>query len=373
MGRATLAVARKELHQILRDLRTLLVVLFVPLFFLWLYGYALNFDVRNVPLAVQDFDLSRASREIVAGFANSGYFDLVETVDTHRDVTTLLDTGRARAVLIVPPGTGERVLSGEPAHVQVLMNGDNANTASTVMAYASAIVRDVAAELGSSGPNGAREPPIVLEPRVWFNPELKSTLFLVPGLVAYIAMITAVVSTALSVVREKERGTMEQIRMAPIGSLSFVLGKTVPYLALSFLSSMGILVVAMLLFDMPMRGSWWLLMLLTALFLLSALGMGLFISTVAVTQQMAFQLALVVSFLPTFILSGFVFPIASMPLVPRLVSYIVPARYYLRALRAVVLKGVGISLVTSQIVALGIFAVAVLVLSAVRLARQHEG
>jgi len=211
---------------------------------------------------------------------------------------------------------------------------------------------------------------VAAEPRVWYNPALRSTLFLVPGLIAYIAMITAVVSTALSIVREKERGTMEQVRMAPLDAASFVAGKTVPYFVVSLVSALGIIVVAMALFGMPMRGSWLLLLVALSLFLVGALGLGLLISSVADTQQVAFQAALLVSFLPTLMLSGFIFPISSMPRFLQLVTYAVPARYFLIALRGVVLKGAGLEALGRELAALAAFALAVLALASVRLRRE---
>src|SRR5262249_54604005 len=205
-------------------------------------------------------------------------------------------------------------------------------TATPVMTYAQPTTQSESGRYGAAGGVG-RQPPLRVEPRVWYNPQLRSTLFLVPGLIAYIVMITAVVSTALSIVREKERGTMEQVRMAPIDAASFVIGKTIPYFVISFASVLAILFVAMLLFDLPVRGSWLLLLFTIALFLVGALGLGLFVSSVADSQQVAFQIALLASFLPTLMLSGFIFPIASMPPVLRALTVIVPARYFLVALR----------------------------------------
>ena len=362
-----------------RDRRTLLVILFIPLFFLWLYGYALNFDIRNVPLLVKDDDRSRESRELVEAFVTSGYFELVDAVQDDASVRFALDHGTARAALVVPGGMGERLRSGTAAKVQVLINGDNANTASTVMGYAAAIVRAASLRAAASSAEATDAvgtalagPAIVLEPRIWFNPQLESTLFLVPGLIAYIAMITAVVSTSLSVAREKERGTMEQVRMSPVGPLTFVIGKSIPYFVLSFVSSMGIFLAGMVLFDVPMRGEWWLLLLATTLFLTAALGMGLLISTVSESQQVAFQLALIASFLPTFILSGFIFPIASMPAPIQRVSQLVPARYYLVALRGVALKGVGFDVVAPQLAALALFTMVVVGLASFRLSRGRS-
>ncbi len=368
------AVARKEFRQIWRDTRTLMTLLFVPAFFLLLFGYALNFDIRHVGLGVDDRDRSAESRALVSAFVNSGYFDLVATIDDARTTDRLMDTNAVRAILVIPPGLARAIHTAQPIAVQVLLNGDNANTATTVMGYAVTIIRSESARhLARAMPASSAAPAAALvsvEPRVWYNPSLRSTLFLVPGLIAYIAMITAVVSTALSIVREKERGTMEQVRMAPLDATAFVAGKTVPYFIVSLLSAFGIILVAMALFGMPMRGSWLLLLLALSLFLVGALGLGLLISSVAETQQVAFQLALLVSFLPTLMLSGFIFPIASMPRFLQLVTYAVPARYFLIALRGVVLKGAGLAALTAELLALTAFALVVMTLASARLRRQ---
>ena len=365
MARKAIAVCRKEFRQIVRDRRTLLILLFVPAFFLLLYGYALNWDIRHVRFAVTDRDRTVESRSVTSAFANSGYFDLVGSIDD-REISPLMDRNEVRAVVVIPAGFGRALRQGQTAPVQVLLNGDNANTATTVMGYALTILRSESVRYQSR----SAPPLIAAEPRVWYNPQLRSTLFLVPGLIAYIAMITAVVSTALSIVREKERGTMEQLRMAPLDAFSFVVGKTIPYFVISLVSAMGIILVAMALFGLPMRGSWWLLLLALSLFLVGALGLGLLISSVADNQQVAFQLAMLASFLPTLMLSGFIFPIASMPAFLRAVTYAVPARYFLIALRAIVLKGVGIQLFWADLAALLIYALLVLTLASVRLRRQ---
>ena len=367
----TIAVARKELRQIRRDRRTLLILLFVPAFFLLVYGYALNFDIRHVRLALQDNDHSAASRELVSAFVNSGYFDLVADAPSPTAIDRLIDRGDVRAVLVIPARFGSDVVAGRSTAVQFLVNGDNANTAATVVGYATGLIStvstryEVLARLTS--PAG---PVLSVEPRVWYNPELRSTLFLVPGLIAYIAMLTAVVSTALSIVREKEAGTMEQVRMSPIGPVPYILGKTAPYFLVSIISSMSIVLAAMLLFDMPMRGSWAVLVGVVSLFLIGALAFGLLISSLADSQQVAFQLALLTSFLPTLMLSGFIFPIASMPAFLQVVTYVVPARYFLVALRGVVLKGVGPAVFWQDLVALAVFAAVILALASMRVRRQ---
>jgi ABC-2 type transport system permease protein len=377
----TLAVARKEMRQIGRDRRTLLILLFVPAFFLLVYGYALNFDIRHVRIAVMDNDRSTASRDVISSFVNSGYFDLYGEVMNDAEISRVIDRNEVRAVLVIPTRFGSDVASGHPTSVQFIVNGDNANTATTVVGYARGLLSATSARyemqarqlspscLAQACGEGAG-PLVTVEPRVFYNPELRSTLFLVPGLIAYIAMLTAVVSTALSIVREKEVGTMEQVRMSPLGPLSYILGKTAPYFLVSLVSAMSIVVAAMVLFDMPMRGSWAVLLGVVSLFLVGALGFGLLISSIAETQQVAFQLALLTSFLPTLMLSGFIFPISSMPEFLQLVTHIVPARYFLVALRGVVLKGVGPEMFWTDLVALGVFAVVILGLASLRLRRQ---
>lgn len=365
--RTVLAVARKELRQIVRDRRTLLIQAFVPAFFLVVFGYALNFDIRHIALAVEDRDGSRESRGLVSAFVNSGYFDLAARVYSPREAERLLDTNTARAVLVIPEGFGRTMTTGGEAPVQVIVNGDNATTATTVIGHATAILQ--AASLQAST---IVRPPISVEPRVWYNPELRSALFLVPGLIAYIAMLLSVTSTALSVVREKESGTIEQVRMAPVRTFPFILGKTVPYFGIALVSVSFVFFASMLLFELPMRGHWFSLALLMSLFLVGALATGLFVSTIADTQQVAFQIALLVSLLPTLMLSGFIFPIASMPPFLQAVTYAVPAQYFLVALRGIVLKGSSILHLLPQLGALAAYALIVLGLASLRLAKESH-
>ena len=366
--RKALSVGRKEVRQILRDRRSLTVLLFVPAFFLLVYGYALNWDIRHVRLAVEDRDRSAASRSLISAFVNSGYFDLVADIRSSEQITDLMDHGSARVIVIIPTGLERDLVAGRSVPVQVLLDGDNANTATTVMGYALTILQSESAKYRMvTGPIGSS---VSVLPRVWYNPELRSTLFLVPGLIAYIVMITSVVSTSLSIVREKERGTMEQVRMAPLGAASFVVGKTIPYYVISLASALTILLVAMVLFGLPMRGSWLVLLGTISLYLVGALGLGLLVSSIAETQQVAFQLAVLASFLPTLMLSGFIFPIASMPAFLQTVTSIVPARYFLVALRGIVLKGVGLRVIWPQLVSLVVFSTVVLLLASLRLRRQ---
>ena len=365
-----LAVGRKEFRQIRRDRRTLVILAFVPAFFLLLYGYALNFDIRHIALAVEDRDGTAESRSVVSAFVNSGYFDLVASIYSPHEAERLLDRNDARAVLVIPEGFGRQLQRGETAPLQVIISGDNANTATTVMGYAGSIIRGISSSIATDMLSEV-PPAVAVEPRIWYNPELRSTLFLVPGLIAYIAMITAVASTALSIVREKEMGTMEQVQMAPIGTFSFIVGKTIPYFIIALGSSALIILASMVLFDLPMRGDWLALLVALSLFLIGALATGLLISTMADTQQVAFQAALLISLLPTIMLSGFIFPIASMPRALQLVTTVVPARYFLVALRGIVLKGAPLSHLVVPLIALAIYAAAMLGLSSLRLARTR--
>ena len=374
--RQTLAVAVKELRQILRDQRSLMILLFVPAFFLLLFGYALNFDIRNVTLAVQDQDRSTKSRELVSSFVNSGYFALVGYVDSPAELDRMVDESKVRAILAIPAGFERDLAQRQPVTVQIIIDGDNANTASTVSGYARALIGEYSGAQLQAFATGAGiripMPLIGIEPRIWYNPQLRSTLFLVPGLIAYISMITAVVSTALSVVREKERGTMEQVRMAPLSPLPYIVGKTMPYLVISFASALVVILAAMALFDLPMRGSWLLLCLSIALFLVGAQAQGLLISTIAESQQVAFQVALLSSLLPTMILSGFIFPISSMPRALQIITNVVPARYFLVALRGIVLKGSAVSHLIGPLAALAAYAGVMLSLASLRLARERR-
>ena len=360
------AVAVKEFRQIMRDRRTVMIMVFLPAFFLFLYGYALNFDIRHVSLVVQDRDETPESRRLVSRFVESTYFELIGTAVSDREIERALDAGTARAALVIPEGFGNDIKRGVQANVQVLLNGDNANTATTVLGYTTAVLREASIPAAAAVTTRLAS----VEPRIWYNPELRSTLFLVPGLIAYISMITAVVSTALSIVKEKENGTMEQVRMAPISTPAFIAGKAAPYLLLSQIAGLLVILAAMALFGLPMRGNWFVLAFVLAVFLIGAIGTGLLVSTIAETQQVAFQIGSLVAFLPTFILSGFIFPIASMPVVLQYVSTVVPARYFLIALRGIVLKGSDLWMVWPSVAALGLYAAVVFELASLRLAKR---
>jgi drug efflux transport system permease protein len=368
------AVAWKELIQASRDPLSLGMLLGVPTMMLLLYGYALNFDVHHVRLAVQDDDKSAASRELVDSFVQSTYFDLVAAPDAGTDLEKITERRIAKAVLIIPERTGETLAAGRTARLQLLLDGADANTSSTILGYASALVNAAnASRLAAAGGGHGRLQlaPVAYDPRVWYNPSLESTHFLVPGLIGFILMLTAVLSTALSVVREKERGTMEQIRVTSLKPGELIAGKTLPYLGISLIATVLILVAARYLFGVAVQGSYLQLFAATLIYLIGALAFGLLISSLVDNQAMAFQGGALSSMLPAIFLSGFIFPIRSMPAILRWITYGVPARYFNVVLRGVILKGAGLESYPKDMLFLILYAVVVLALAYARLARKE--
>lgn len=364
-------IIRKEFRQIRRDKRTLGVLLFIPALMLLMFGYALNFDVKHTSLAVYDEDRSPQSREFARQFWNSEFFDLKFTLDDAREADRLLDAEHVRVVLVIPSAFSERLARGQEATVQVLIDGTSSFSASIILGYINGIVQQYSLKVITSSfirtGRGGVSMPIDFRPRVWYNPELQSAKFLIPGLIAFILMIVAVVSTALAVVRERELGTMEQIMVAPIKPSELILGKAIPYTLLSLFATVTILLAGYVLFDVHIKGSFFLLFIVTLIFLLGSLGFGLLISTIAQTQQVAFMIAAIATMLPTFILSGFVFPIRNMPAWVQAVTYLIPARYFLVALRGIILKGAGLSAYWDQVLLLILYAVMTLTVSSARL------
>ncbi len=342
----------KEFRQILRDARTLGVLLVIPLFLLLLFGYAITLDVRNAAIVVVDHDRTVESRRIVRALEHSGYFEV--SAGFIASAARGVDDERFDAVLVVPDGLSRSLLRGESGRVQLLVDGSNGTIASALLGYVQQITREVAVEVQSTGRAGAAA--VRFEPRVWFNPELDSTQFLVPGLVSFILIMTAVISTALAVVREKELGTLEQIAVSPIGSVTLIAGKAIPYTVVSAIIAASVFTGAATVFSVRSAGGYWWVAVSTLLFLLACIGFGIMISSIADTQQVAFLLAVMITFLPAFILSGFIFPIDNMPAPIRVATYAVPARYYLSALRAIMLRGAGVRYFWDELLLLAAFA-----------------
>jgi ABC-2 type transport system permease protein len=334
------AVARKEWIQIRRDTRSLILAFVLPLFLLLFFGYAITWDVDDIPLAVLDQDRTHASRELVQAFAASGYFTVAERLASSWEVGARLIGHDVLGVLTVPSGYARDLVDpSRPAEVQLLLDGSDANTSTIALGYADAIVARHGAAVAAAGlPLAA---PISLEVRTWYNPDLESRHMIVPGLIAVIMSIIAAMLTALTIAREWERGTMEQLASTPVSRFEVVLGKLLPYLAIGAFDVAVTVAAGILVFGTPLNGSLLLLAALTLLFLVGALGLGIFISAAVKSQVLATQIAMVATYLPAVLLSGFMFDIASMPVVLRGVTFLIPARYYVTVTRGIFLKGVG--------------------------------
>ncbi|MHB0939619.1 MAG: ABC transporter permease [Armatimonadota bacterium] len=366
----------KEFVQISRDPRLLAVVVVIPMIMLLLYGFAINLDVRNLRLAVYDQDRSPASRQLTDVFTQSTYFQIVGYLHDHRQVIRELDGNHAQLVLIIPPTYSRNLADGRAAQVQVLVNGSDSTTAGTGISYIAAILQQQSAKvsleaLARDGVNVTRVvQPVDNRIRFWYNAELRSTNFLVPGLVAVILMMLAALLTSVTVVRERERGTIEQLIVSPVRPIELMLGKLIPYVAIAFCDVLLILLVGVYVFQVPFRGSPWLVLGISAIFVTAALGIGLLVSTVAPNQQLALLAAMLTTQLPSVLLSGFIFPISSMPAFLQWFTLIIPARHFIKILRGVIMKGNGPAEVWPSALGLLIFALVMLGLSAARFKKK---
>lgn len=344
----------------------LFIVFFFPVVLLAIFGYAINFDVKHIQIAVYDQDRSDYSRDFISGLISSEYFDLIVNIESDDKIKELLNKKIVQAVVVIPADLSEKILTKREAKIQFLVDGVDGNSANVIQNYVNAATYSYSLELTKEylAVTGKRMyVPIDLQPRFWFNPDLQSTRFLIPGLMGMILIITAVISISLSIVREKERGTIEQINVSPLSSLEFIVGKTIPYVAISLINASIVLSAGYILFGIAIKGSILLLLLGTFTFLFAALSLGIFISTIADSQQVAFQAANVTSLLPSLILSGFIFPIESMPAAIQLLTNITPAKFYIVILRAILLRGAGISAFWDQLIYLGIFGTVFIVLA----------
>ncbi|MEX2609751.1 MAG: ABC transporter permease [Gemmatimonadota bacterium] len=349
-----LAMARKETIQIRRDPRSLALAFAVPVLMLIFFGYAITWDVDDLPLAVVNEDAGTRGERLVDAFTASGYFVVAVRPARRSDADRLLVRGSVAGVLIIPPDFSRRMSAGGPAPVQLLLDGADANTATIALNYAEAIAGRWSRDAVLSGRTVAL--PADAESRVWYNPTLASRNMIVPGLIAVIMSIIAAMLTALTIAREWERGTMEQLASTPVHRLEVVLGKLLPYVVIGMADVALAVAVGVTLFGVPLNGSVLLLAVLTLLFLLGALGLGIFISAALKSQVLATQVAMVATYLPALLLSGFLFDIASMPAVLRAITLVIPARYYVAVTRGIFLKGVGIQVLWVQGVAMLIFA-----------------
>ena len=370
------SLIRKEFIQITRDPRTLALTFLMPVIQLVLLGYAATNDVRNVALAVFDQDRSAASRELLDAYRAADYFRIDFLVGSEDELRDLIDRGTARAGMIIPPGYGNQIAAGETAQVAFVIDGSDPTLAATALSAATFIGQAKATaltveRLAARGQAAVVQPPLEVRSQVWYNPDLVSAYYMIPAMIGLILQFLTTILTATAIVRERERGTIEQLIVTPIRSWELVVGKLAPYVIIAFIDTVEILVAGVLIFGVPINGSLPLLLLMAGLFLVSTLGIGLFISTISNTQQEA-MLSAMFTMLPTLFLSGFFFPLAAMPPVLQIASYAVPLRYFLIVVRGIILKGVGVEALLPEIAALTIFAVVIMGGAALRFRKRLD-
>ncbi|MCC7156841.1 MAG: ABC transporter permease, partial [Bryobacterales bacterium] len=367
----------------LRDPRMRFVLIIPPLLQTIIFGYAVSLDVEHVRLGWMDLDRSPRSEQLRKRFEGSPYFDIARLAQSEADVERIMDRGDAQALVRIPAGYGAAIESGRQAGVQVLVDGANSNTAAIIANYAAGVIGAENQELmetlslrklvgrTADGPIRVTMPSVKAATRVWFNPELKSRNYFVPGIIVNIITLVTLMLTALSVVREKEIGTMEQIMVTPIRPIELMLGKTIPFLIVGFIDMALVIAIALELFHVPLRGSLLLILGTSLLFMMTTLGAGLLLSTVSETQQQAMMGAFFF-FQPAFMLSGFAFPLRNMPEVIQWLTYLNPLRYFMDIVRGVFLKGTGVAILWPQILALAVFGFAILFLSALRFQKRLD-
>jgi len=369
-----LTIYVKEFRHLKRDKRTLFAIIFIPSLALLLYGYALNFDIKHVPIGMVDESRTEQSRELVRMFTSTEYFDYAMTLNSETEVDEAIKDGKITVAMVIPRNFTTHIASGKSAQVQFLIDASNSNTATLIIGYLENILQNYSTKLISRHLRRKGIPISLIavdyRPRVYYNPDLRSAWFFIPGLIGFIMTILAVVPTSVSIVREKERGTLEHILLAPVSAVEVILGKTALYFVLSLLAAFLVLQTSFLLFGISIHGSILLLGFTTVVFLIGVLSFGVLLSTFTNSQQMAYLLSTLLTLLPTFIFSGFVFPIRSMPALLQIITYIVPARYFLSALRGIVLKGAGLFDLYDQILPLIGFAIALPIAASWRLKQK---
>ena len=368
------AVCRKEFLHILRDPRSLGMSIAIPMLLLLLFGYALTLDVDDVPMVVWDQDASLASREFISRFSGSPYFSLQGYISSYKEIEEAVDTGRALAGLVIPTGFAGSIESGRETTVQMIVDGSDSNTAMIAMGYANVIntIYSQNIALDEMRRLGMREPtlPLDVRPRVWFNPDMESKNYIIPGLIAVIMMIISALLTSLTIAREWERGTMEQLISTPVKGPELILGKLLPYFIIGMFDVILATLMGQFLFHVPLRGNPALLFITAAIFLAGALALGIFISLVTKNQLLASQLAIVATFLPAFLLSGFMYAITNMPHAIQVITYLVPARYFIVLLKGIYLKGIGMEILWVESSFLVVFGLVMLVLANIKFRKK---
>lgn len=364
----------KEARQIIRDKLSLGIIIFIPVFMLGMFGYALSFDVKNITIGFYDEDNSKTSRDFINSFIVTEYFDLKSHASSSKEIERLLQEGIIKTGVIIPSNFSKDIVKGLTTKVQVFVDGSNSTTASAIVGYINGVISNYSTKILvrklEVKANINLSEPIDYRPRVWYNPELKSAKFLVLGLIGFILLITSVILTSLSIVREKEKNTIEQIIVSPIKAYELIIGKTITYVIIALITAILIFIVSYFLFNIVIKGNYFLLFISILIYLITSLGVGLLISSISETQQVAFMISAVITLLPTFVLSGFAFPIRNMPIAVQLTTYLVPARYFLVILRSIVLKGSGIESFWKEMLALIIMSIIMLGLSIKRIRKN---
>jgi len=350
------------------------LVIVAPIIQLLIFGYAVTTDIKHIPTAVVDADRSRQSRELVVRFSNTGYFEVITVLERPQDLAPLMDSGKVQTGIHIPRGFAKSLARGESAPLQIIVDGTDSTTAGMVLGYASGVLKRYSEEvmgerLQRLKARLTRLPLVEERARVWFNPELKSVNYMVPGVLCTILLIVTMVLTSMAIVREREIGTLEQIIVTPIRATELMVGKTLPFVLIGFVDMVLILLVATLWFRVPLRGSLLLLFALAVVFLLTTLGLGLFISTVSRTQQQAMMTAFFIM-LPSILLSGFMFPIENMPHVIQWLTYLIPLRYFLNIVRGIFLKGVGLEVLWGDAMALLAIGLVLFTMASVRFTKR---
>lgn len=357
------ALAKKEFIHIFRDPRSLGMAIAIPMLLLILFGYALTLDVDNVPVVIWDQDKTQISQDYILDFKSSPYFEIVGYFDGYQNMRDALDKNQALMMVVIPADFSKQIESKQIAPVQVLVDGSDSNTATIAIGYVTALTSKynkklIIAELSQTGIKDIT--PIDLRSRVWFNADLKSKNYIIPGLIAVIMMVIAALLTSLTVAKEWESGTMEQLISTPVKPKELILGKLIPYFVIGFFDVLVAVAMGEFLFGVPLRGSVVLLFFLSGFFLAGALGLGMLISIVTKSQLLASQLAMIATFLPAFLLSGFMYSIANMPKAIQFITHLIPARYFVVILKGIYLKGTGLLVLAMQVFYLFLFAVIVL-------------
>jgi ABC-2 type transport system permease protein len=352
-------VINKEFIQLRRDMRSVFVIVFIPVFLLIIFGYGVTLDIKNISLVVCDYDRTSVSRAFIERFTSSDFFTLSGEVDDIRKIDGYLISGMARVALILPHNFSEEVELGHQVKIQVIIDGVDANMASVVLGYVQQIVQGFSFDLIVDY--------LKLKPRVWFNEELKSVNFFIPGLMGLIMMILTVLMTALSISRERELGSFEKLMSTPLSSWHIIIGKSFPYAILALFDSILILITGYILFGLEVKGDLVTLFVITLIFITCGLNIGLIISMTARSQQATMAMAFLSTIVPTFILSGFVFPIRNMPVILQFISFFVPARYYLEIIRGIILKGSDIFDFSFSVLILSLFTIVTFIVGAIKL------